>query len=94
MVHFIALVACLFDYCAYICSKCVIYCTMRYGTIIKERRAVLNLTQQDLADYTGLSLRLIKSIEADQGNPTLSSMEKIADILGMEIVWKIKEVSA
>lgn len=92
--HYVALFAYPFNYFAYICIKCVIYCTMRYGTIIKERRAVLNLTQQDLADYTGLSLRLIKSIEADQGNPTLSTMEKIADILGMEIVWKIKEVSA
>ena len=25
---------------------------MRYGELIKERRTVLGLTQQDLADYT------------------------------------------
>lgn len=30
---------------------------------------MLGLTQQDLADYTGLSLRIIKSIEAGKGIP-------------------------
>ena len=29
---------------------------MKYGDLIKERRALLGLTQQDLSDYTGLSV--------------------------------------
>lgn len=65
---------------------------MKFGNLIKERRAILGLTQQDLADYTGLSLRLIKSIESDKGNPSLKNLEKVADILGMEIVIKVKIV--
>ncbi len=54
---------------------------------------MLGLTQQDLSDYTGLSLRIIKSIEADKGNPSMSTLEKIADVLGLEIVIKVKGTS-
>ena len=66
---------------------------MKCGNLIKQRRAVLSLTQQDLSDYTGLSLRIIKSIEADKGNPSMSTLEKIADVLGLEIVIKVKGTS-
>ncbi|MBR2368666.1 MAG: helix-turn-helix transcriptional regulator [Paludibacteraceae bacterium] len=59
--------------------------------IIKERRAILGLTQQDLSDYTGLSLRFIKSVEAGKGNPSIQSLNKIASVLGLEIVIKVKE---
>lgn len=59
--------------------------------IIKERRAILGLTQQDLSDYTGLSLRFIKSVEAGKGNPSIQSLNKIASVLGLEIVVKVKE---
>lgn len=59
--------------------------------IIKERRAILGLTQQDLSDYTGLSLRFIKSVEAGKGNPSIQSLDKVASVLGLEIVIKVKE---
>lgn len=59
--------------------------------IIKERRAILGLTQQDLSDYTELSVRFIKSVEAGKGNPSVQSLEKIASVLGLEIVLKVKE---
>ena len=59
--------------------------------IIKERRALLGLTQQDLADYTGLSVRFIKSVEAGKGNPSIGSLDKIAQVLGLEIVIIVKE---
>lgn len=58
--------------------------------IIKERRSLLGLTQQDLADYTGLSLRIIKSIESGKGNPSIGTLNKIADVLGLEIELKVK----
>lgn len=66
---------------------------MKYGSLIKERRAVLGLTQQDLSDYTGLSLRIIKSIESEKGNPSLKTLEKIAEILGLEIIIKVKIIN-
>ena len=63
---------------------------MKYGDLIKERRSILGLTQQELSDYCGLSVRLIKSIESEKGNPSLKTMEKIAETLGLELVLKVK----
>ena len=71
-------------------SKSVIYCTMKYGELIKERRTVLGLTQQDLSDYTELSLRIIKSVESEKGNPSLKTLEKIARVLGLELIMRVK----
>lgn len=73
--------------------KCVIYCTMKYGELIKERRTVLGLTQQDLSDYTELSLRIIKSVESEKGNPSLKTLEKIAGVLGLELIMRVKIIN-
>ena len=73
----------------YICVKHAIYCTMDFQ-LIKERRNMLGLTQQDLADYTGLSLRIIKSIESGKGNPSIGTLGKIAEVLGLEIEMRVK----
>ena len=64
---------------------------MNYS-IIKERRTLLGLTQQDLADYTGLGLRTIKDVETGKGNPSVSTLLKIAEVLGLELQLKVKEV--
>lgn len=66
---------------------------MKYGDLIKERRALIGLTQQELSDYTGLSVRIIKSVEAESGNPSLSTLEKIADVLGLEIIIRVRRVN-
>ncbi len=66
---------------------------MSFYNIIKERRSILGLTQHDLAEYTGLSVRIIKSIESGKGNPSMSTLSKIADILGLEIIMKVKELN-
>ena len=65
---------------------------MRFYSIIKERRILLGLTQQDLADYSGLSLRIIKSIEAGKGNPSVNTLTKMAEVLGLELILKVKEI--
>ena len=63
---------------------------MKYGKLIKERRTVLGMTQQDLSDYTELSLRIIKSIESEKGNPSLKTLEKITEVLGLELRMRVK----
>lgn len=65
---------------------------MSFYSIIRERRNLLGLTQQDLADYTGLSLRFIKSIELGKANPSLNTLKIIAEILGLEVIIKVKEI--
>ena len=66
---------------------------MKYGDLMKERRSLLGLTQQDLSDYTGLSLRIIKSVESEKGNPSLKTLEKIAEVLGLEIIIRVKIIN-
>ena len=63
---------------------------MKYGKLIKERSTVLGMTQQDLSDYTELSLRIIKSIESEKGNPSLKTLEKITEVLGLELIMRVK----
>ncbi|HOY31237.1 MAG TPA: helix-turn-helix transcriptional regulator [Bacteroidales bacterium] len=53
--------------------------------ILKERREVLGVTQEHLAELANVSLRTLKSIESGKGNPTFETMYKLADVLGMEI---------
>jgi y4mF family transcriptional regulator len=53
--------------------------------IIKERRISLGITQEHLAELSGLGLRTIKAIEGGKGNPTLETVEKITDVLGMRL---------
>ena len=60
-----------------------------YGKI-KERRSLLGITQQDLADISGVGLRTIKGIETNKENPSVNTLSKILDVLGMELNVKIK----
>jgi transcriptional regulator with XRE-family HTH domain len=60
---------------------------------IKERRESLRVTQEKLAELSGVGLRTLKQFESGKGNPTLSTLQKIADVLGMEVCLKTKHVS-
>ena len=62
------------------------------GKIIRERRIILGLTQQDLAEYAGISLRLLVDLENDKANPSMKTLNALASVLGMEVTLKIKEV--
>lgn len=64
---------------------------MEIGNIIKERRIVLNITQEYLADISGVGLRTIVLIENGKGNPSLVTLSKIAETLGMEVTLQIKK---
>ena len=57
---------------------------------IKERREVLQVTQEDLAKLSGVGLRTLKQFERGKGNPTLKTIQKLADVLGLEICLRVK----
>ena len=68
---------------------------MHYGELvktIKERREVMQVTQETLAELSGVGLRTLKQFESGKGNPTLLTLQKLADVLGMEVSLKIKKV--
>ena len=60
---------------------------------IKDRREVLQVTQETLAELSGVGLRTLKQFESGKGNPTLLTLQKIADVLGMEVSLKLKNIS-
>ncbi len=58
---------------------------MDIGQEIKMRRQELRLTQQALADLSGVSVRMIKSIEGNNANPSIRTVEKLLVPLGLRI---------
>lgn len=64
---------------------------MNIGQEIRKRRQELRLTQQSLADMSGVSVRMIKSIEGNYANPSVKTVEKLFSSLGLSL--HIMEVS-
>ena len=58
---------------------------MNIGQEIRKRRQELRLTQQSLADMSGVSVRMIKSIEGDYANPSMRTVEKLLKTLGLAL---------
>lgn len=64
---------------------------MDFGEIIKSRRSILGISQQDLADISGVGLRTIKMIEVGKGNPSVDTLQKIGRVLGLELSFKLRK---
>ena len=64
---------------------------MNLREVIKARRKVLDISQQDLAEMSGISLPTVKDIERGLANPSLSTILKLLDVLGMEIVYRVRQ---
>ncbi len=58
---------------------------MNIGHEIRKRRQELRLTQQSLADMSGVSVRMIKSIEGDYANPSMRTVDKLLKTLGLTL---------
>ena len=56
---------------------------MDIGQEIRKRRQELRLTQQSLADISGVSVRVIKSIEGNYANPSIRTVEKLLKSLNL-----------
>ena len=60
---------------------------------IKRRRESLQVTQEMLAELSGVGLRTLKQFESGKGNPTLLTLRKLTDVLGLEVSLKIKKTT-
>lgn len=58
---------------------------------LKERRGILGVTQDYLAKLAGVGLRTLKEIESGKGNPTFETLNKLAEVLGMELKLEVKK---
>lgn len=59
--------------------------------VMKTQRKKLGITQQDLAEMAEVSPATIKQIEVGNANPSLSTIEKIMEVLGMEIKYEVRK---
>jgi transcriptional regulator with XRE-family HTH domain len=59
---------------------------MYVGIVIKEVRRQKGLTQVDLSDQTGISVRTIQRIEKDEVEPSIYSLKVISEILGVDFL--------
>ena len=48
-------------------------------------RKISRLTQAEFAKHRGISVQSLKQIEAGTANPTVDTLQKIADIFGLKI---------
>ncbi|ASV32334.1 MULTISPECIES: helix-turn-helix domain-containing protein [Flavobacteriaceae] len=64
----------------------------KIGKSIKARRKALRVTQQQLAQLADVSVNTLYKIERGQANPTLETLDGIADVLGMEVCLKVKKL--
>jgi len=62
----------------------------RLGETIRDRRNELNITQPHLAELANISTNTLYKLERGQGNPSLKVLDKLAEVLGMEIILKVK----
>ena len=61
---------------------------MKLGTKIKELRKKEGLTQLDLSEKSGLSLRTIKRIENNENKPSVYSLRMIGEVLNYKFNLK------
>jgi transcriptional regulator with XRE-family HTH domain len=64
---------------------------MSIGTIIKKRRSLLGISQQDLSDYSGVGISTVKDLERGVGNPSLLTLQKMLDVVGLEMNFQVKK---
>ena len=67
---------------------------MHYSSLLqrlKDRREKLGVTQEQLAELAEVALRTVKEIDAGKGNPTIGTLTKLADVLGMELKLEVRK---
>ena len=62
------------------------------GNLVQKRRVLLELKQEDVAEMTGITPKTIYLLEQGKGNPSLDTMQKVLDVLGLEMILQIKKL--
>jgi len=58
---------------------------------LRERRETLGVTQHYLAELSGVALRTLKEIESGKGNPTVETLNKLTNVMGMDLKLEIRK---
>lgn len=62
-----------------------------FGEAIKNRRKELDITQPHLAELAQISINTLYKLEKGQSNPSLDVINKLAEVLGMELTFQVKK---
>lgn len=62
------------------------------GEFIKERRKSLGVEQRDVAELAETSTHTLSNIETGKANPTFAVLNRVLDVLGLEIVVQTKRL--
>lgn len=57
---------------------------------VKDRKEILAINQENLAELSEVGIATLKRFESGKGNITLNNLQKIVDILGLEIRLELK----
>jgi transcriptional regulator with XRE-family HTH domain len=64
---------------------------MELDEVIKTRRKELGISQLDLAEMAEISLATVKDIERGKGNPSIGTVKKIINVLGLEMIFEVRK---
>lgn len=56
------------------------------GNIIRERRNELSLSQENLSKKSDVAIKTIHSIELGKANPSVKTLKKILQNLGLDMI--------
>ena len=56
-----------------------------FGPAVRKHRELLRISQDDLADRSGLDRTYISGVERGVRNPTLQVMQRLAEALGSDL---------
>lgn len=62
------------------------------GEIIQKRRKTLKLNQDDLSEISGITSKTIYLLENGKGNPSFQTLQKLLDVVGMEIEVRFRKI--
>jgi DNA-binding XRE family transcriptional regulator len=62
---------------------------IRLGHLVKQARKELGYSQRQLANLTGIQQKEICKIEKQKGNPTMSTLHKLFEVLGIQANYEI-----
>ncbi len=66
---------------------------LELGESIKNRRKALDITQGHLAELAEMSINTLYKLERGESNPSWEIVEKLLDILGLELNIGIKNMN-
>jgi transcriptional regulator with XRE-family HTH domain len=62
-----------------------------FGELIRQRRILMGLLQPDLSALTGINVRTIQLLEQGKGNPTIETLLKLTEALGLVLDLSVKQ---